>query len=141
MIGVSLSSSVWICPATLRCEERSGAATYCLTRLSYWELVKCAAFHAPVPVVDQSHRGVEPGRGPELEVAVVHRLIFHTEFDGYPDGRRGLRHDLRERRDLLDILGHQRGAEPRAVPGCRQQRFGLADVLRALRDVGVGGGE
>ena len=51
MIGVWASSSVSICPARLRCVDRSTAATYCATSLSYWELLKWAAFHAPVPVL------------------------------------------------------------------------------------------
>src|SRR5579862_919624 len=97
--------------------------------------------HAAVPVVDQAHRGVEPVRTPELEVAVVLGLLLDVEVDLHPDGLRGLRHDLRQLRDLLDVLGRQRGGEPVGVPGRSQQRLGHGDVLRALRDAGVRGGE
>ena len=51
MIGVWASSSVSICPAMLRWVDRSEDAMYCATRVSYWELLKWAAFHVPVPVV------------------------------------------------------------------------------------------
>jgi hypothetical protein len=50
MSGVWSSSSVSICPATLLWVVRSTAATYCANSLSYWALLKWAAFHAPVPV-------------------------------------------------------------------------------------------
>ena len=50
MIGVWSSSRVWICPAIVRWVDRSAVATYWATSLSYCALLKCAAFHAPVPV-------------------------------------------------------------------------------------------
>ncbi len=49
MIGVSLSSRVSIWPAMVRWVPRSDVAMYWLDSLSYWELLKCAAFQEPVP--------------------------------------------------------------------------------------------
>src|SRR5262249_17405421 len=50
--------------------------------------------YAAAPVVDQAHRGVQPGRAAELERAVVLGLVLHLQVDLHADGRGGLRHDL-----------------------------------------------
>ena len=51
MIGVSFRSSVSICPASCFWLVRSTDAMYCAASLSYWELLKWAAFHGPVPAL------------------------------------------------------------------------------------------
>ena len=42
-----LQQQGWICPAACCWVERSSAATYWLTSLSYWEFLKWAAFQVP----------------------------------------------------------------------------------------------
>ena len=53
---------------------------------------------------------------PNVAVAEVLRLGLDVEVDLDADGRRGLRDDLGERRDLADLLGHQRVVNPIGCP-------------------------
>src|SRR5215471_5667075 len=97
--------------------------------------------HRAGAVVDQAHLSVEPVRLPEHRRAVVLRLRLYLEVDGDPDLGRRLFDDLCEMRDLLDVLGQQRGRKPVRDPGLRQQLLGLRYVLHPLRHALVGGME
>src|SRR6266516_3968493 len=97
--------------------------------------------HRAGAIVYQAHLAVEPVRLPEHRLAIVLRLRVYREVDGDPDLRRGLLDDLRVMRDLLDVLGQQRGRKSVRDPGLGQQLLGLRYVLHPLRHALVGGME
>src|SRR6266516_6173680 len=97
--------------------------------------------HRAGAVVDNAHLAIEPVGLPDHAIAVVLRLCFYREVDGDANLGRGLLDDLRELRDLLDLLGQQRRREPVRDPRLGQQLLSLRYVLRPLRHAVVGGRE
>ena len=75
-----------------------------------------------------------------MRLAVVRRLGLDLQVDVDPRLLGVLLDRLSELWDLLVLLGEQRRVDAR-MPGLLQQLLGHGDVLRALRDGGVGRGE
>ena len=92
---------------------------------------------AAVAVVDEAHLTVEPVGVAVRRLAVVVRLGLDLQVDVDPRLLGVLLDHLRELWDLLVLLGEQRRVDAR-MPGLLQQLLGHVDVLRALRDRGVG---
>ncbi len=153
MIGVSSSSSSWICLATALLALDVGRRVVLLDQAVVGRVLEVRRVpravgqqrraqdhvgHAAVAVVGDAHRRVQPRRAAEGEVAVVLRGALLKDVDREPDRLRRVLDQHGVVRDLERLLRVHldRRVRERDV---REQLLRLVDVLRALRHGGVGG--